>query len=382
MPYKTFGFTEEQVLMRDSILKLLADVLPEQRQAELDARSQYPRETHQAMGRAGWLGLGMDAEWGGQPASHKDLAVFVEATSYHHCAATSAYMTTVTYGGTYIQNVGNAEQKREFLPGLVQGKYVMAVAYTEPQSGSDLAGIKTRAVRDGDHYILTGQKVYITNAHEADYLIVVAKTTPEGGHRGMSLFIVDTRLPGITIRPMSPMGRRMTLPNEVFFDAVRVPAPYLLGGENEGWRKVMRGLNLERMLIAATSAGACLKMVDIASAWAKERVTFGQRITEYQAISHKLAEMRMLAETCRLHTYSSAALLDAGENAVLETSMAKVVASEAAVRCSDLGVQVMGAAGYMDGPMSRMYRDVRVGPIGGGSSEIMRNVIAKMMDLN
>lgn len=380
MPYKTFGFTEEQVMMRDSILKLLADVMPEDQIAELDERMEYPRAVHRALGEAGWLGLGMDEEWGGQPATHKDLAVFIEATAYHHCAATSAYMTTVTYGGTYIQAAGNDEQKRKFLPDLVAGKYVMAVAYTEPQSGSDLAGIKTRARREGDHYVLTGQKVYITNAHVADYLIVAAKTGAEG-HRGMSLFLVDMSLPGITVRPMKPMGRRMTRPNEVFFDDVRVPANMLLGGENEGWRKVMRGLNLERMLIAATSAGACLRMVDIARAWAKERVTFGKRITEYQAISHKLVEMQMLAETCRLHTYSSAALLDAGGNAVMETSIAKVIASEAAVKCADLGMQVMGGAGYMEGPMARMYRDLRVGPIGGGSSEIMRNVIAKMMDL-
>ncbi|MGK2900873.1 MAG: acyl-CoA dehydrogenase family protein [Burkholderiaceae bacterium] len=381
MPYKTFGFTEEQVLVRDNVLKLLRDVLPEQKLTELEAKSTYPMEAHQALARAGWLGYGLDEEWGGQKATHKDLVVFVEATSYHHCSATSVFMTNVIYGGMYIQYLGTEEQRKEFLPPLVQGEIKMGVAYTEPQSGSDLAGIQTRAVRDGDDYIITGQKVYITNAHVADYLIVMAKTNPDGGHRGVSLFIVDTKAPGVEIRPMNPMGRRMTLPNEVFFDNVRVPARCLLGGENQGWRSVMRGLNLERVLIAATSSGMCLKMIDLARAWAKERVTFGKRITEYQAISHKLADMQMLAETCRLHAYSAAEMLDAGEDAVLETSIAKVVGSENSVKCADLGIQIMGGAGYMDGPMSRLYRDVRVAPIGGGSSEIMRNVIAKMMDL-
>ncbi len=379
MPYKTFGFTPDQVLMRDSILKLMRDVLPERKLTELEAQAAYPLEAHQAMAAAGWLGLGLDEAWGGTRATQKDLAVFIEATSYHHCAVTSVYMTNVIYGGMYIQGIGSPEQQQRFLPALIQGKLKMAVAYSETQSGSDLAGIRTRAVREGDDYLITGQKVYITNAHVADHLIVVAKTSPEGGHKGMSLFIVDTKSPGLEIRPMNPMGRRMTLPNEVYFDNVRVPANCLLGGENQGWRKVMRGLNLERVLLAAASAGQCMKMVQVARDWAKERVAFGKRITEFQAISHKLADMQMLAETSRLHAYAAADLLDAGHDAVLETSMAKVVGSENCVKCADLGMQIMGGAGYMDGPMSRAYRDVRVGPIGGGSSEIMRNVIAKSM---
>jgi len=381
MTYKTFGFTEQQVLIRDQVLKLLQRVAPESKLDEWETNSAFPEEAFQALAAEGYLALPFAEEFGGGNAGHRDLAVFIEALAYHHPGIASAYMTTVIYGGMYIQYFGSPEMKREFLPKIIAGKLKMAVAYTEPSGGSDMAAIKTRAVRDGDDYVVTGQKVYITNAHVADALAVMAKTRPDGGHRGLSVFIVDAKSPGISIRPLNPMGRRTSLPNEIFFDGVRVPAGRLIGEENEGWRKMMRGLNLERVLLGASSAGQCLKIVDIARDWAKQRVAFGKTITEYQAISHKFADMMMLTEGVRLHTYGAADMLDQGVEAVLETSMAKTVATENNIKVADLGVQIMGGAGYMDGPMSRLYRDARVGTIGGGSSEIMRNVISRLMGI-
>jgi alkylation response protein AidB-like acyl-CoA dehydrogenase len=381
MPYKTFGFTENQVMMRDNVLKLLQRVMPDSKIEECERNDAYPQEAYQALAQDGWLALPFTEEFGGANAGHRDLAVFIEALAYHHPGVASAFMTTIIYAAMYIQRDGTPEQQQEFLPAVIAGKLRMAVAYTEPSGGSDAAGIKTRAVRDGDDYVLTGQKVYITNAHVADYLVTTAKTRADVGHRGISLFIVDTKAPGVTIRPLNPMGRRTSLPNEVFLDGVRVPARRMLGEPDGGWKKIMRGLNLERVLLGASSAGQCLKIIDIARTWAKNRVAFGHVITEYQAISHKFAEMMMLTESVRLHTFSAADMLDAGQPAVLETSIAKVVATEYNCKVADLGVQIMGGAGYMDGPMSRLFRDARVGPIGGGSSEIMRNVIAKQMDL-
>jgi len=381
MSYKTFGFSEQQRIMRDSVLKMLADAIPEAEIEALETNSKYPEDAYQALARGGWLGLPFDERFGGASASHRDLAVFIEATAYHHAGVTSAFMTTVIYAAMYIHYHATEEIKQEFLPPVIAGKRKMAVAYTEPHCGSDAAGIRTRAVRDGDDYVISGQKVYITNAHVADYLTITAKTAPDAGHRGISLFIVDTKAPGVVIRPMNPMGRRTSLPNEVFFDDVRVPVKYLLGGENQGWKKLMHGLNLERVLLGAASCGQCLKIVDIARSWARDRRAFGKTITEYQAISHKFAEMQMMTETARLHTYHAADMLDAGVDAVLEASMAKILATENNMKCADHGMQVMGGAGYMQGPMSRLFRDARVGPIGGGSSEIMRNVIARLMGL-
>ncbi|MDP6709105.1 MAG: acyl-CoA dehydrogenase family protein [Alphaproteobacteria bacterium] len=381
MPYKTFGFTDEQVLMRDNVLALLARVLPPEKVRALDERSEFPQEAFEALAEAGWLALPFPEELGGVNASNKDMAVFIEAMGYHDYGARSAYMTTVVYGGGHLQHHATPELRDELLPRLIRGEVKMAISYSEPESGSDAAGIRTRAVRDGDDYVINGQKIYSTNAHVADYLVASVKTDPDAGRHGLSLFVVDTKLPGVEIRPMDALGARTSRPNEVFLDDIRVPSRYLLGEENQGWRALMRGLNQERLLLAATSAGHCLKIIEIAKAFAGSRVTFGKKITEYQAISHKFADMQMLTEQARLVTFHAAEMLDAGEDAVLETSIAKVVATENNYRVADMGVQIMGGAGYVAGDMQRLFREARVGPIGGGSSEIMRNVIAKRMEL-
>jgi alkylation response protein AidB-like acyl-CoA dehydrogenase len=379
MPYKSFGFTEEQVIMRDSVLGLLRRVLADDKIAELEANDAYPFEAYQALAEAGWLALPFDEAHGGAAASGKDMAVLIEALSYHHAGICSAYMTTTVYGGMHLQFHGSEAMRRDLLPPLIAGKLRMAIGYTEPSGGSDAAGIRTRAVRDGNHYVIDGSKCFITNAHVADYLVITAKTDPDAGRQGLSLFLVDTGLPGIEIRPMDPMGRRTSLPNEIFLDGVRVPADCLIGEENGGWPLLMRGLNLERMLLAAACAGQCIKAVEIATAWAREREAFGRKITAFQAVSHKLADMQMMTEQARLVTFHAAEMLDAGLDAVVETSMAKVIASEYGVKCADLGMQVMGGAGYMRGDMQRIFVDARVQPIGGGSNEIQRNIIADRM---
>jgi len=265
--------------------------------------------------------------------------------------------------------------------GMQDGSIRTAIAFSEPDSGSDAAGIRTRAARDGDDWVISGQKVYVTNAHEADYLVVSAKTDRDAGRRGLSLFMVDTARPGFETRPMDPLGSRSTLLNEVFFDDVRIPANRLLGEVNGGWHGLMHGLNLERVLIAAAAAGGCIKIIEVAKNFVQDRQAFGKTLGEFQAVSHKFADMRMLMETARLVTYRTAEMLDAGEDAVTETAIAKVVATENNFKAADLGMQVMGAAGYVQGDMQRLFREARMGMIGGGTSEILRNVIAKRMEV-
>ena len=381
MPYKTFNFTDEQILMRDSILGLLGRVLPAEKMLELDKASAFPSEAFQAIAADGWLGLPIAAEYGGAGASNMDMAVFIEAMGYYHYGIRSAYMTTTIYGASHLQYHATESQRRELLPRLIAGQLKMCIAYSEPDSGSDAAGIRTRAVRDGDSYVINGQKIYITNAHVSDYMVVSAKTDPDAGHKGLSLFLVDSRTPGLSIRPMDPLGSRTSLPNEVFLDDVRVPLGNLLGSEGGAWPMLMRGLNQERLLLAATSAGHCLRILELAKDFAVNRKAFGKRITEYQAISHKLADMHMLTELARLATFHAARMLDVGEDAVLETTTAKVVATENNFKVADLGMQIMGGAGYMAGEMQRLFREARLGPIGGGTSEILRNVIGKRMGL-
>ncbi len=381
MPYKTFGFTEEQILMRDNVLGLLERVLPPEKIAEQEKNSEYPHEAFKALAEGGGLTLPFAETHHGMGAGYKDFAVFVEALGYHYPGIRTAYMTTVVYGGLYIHNLGSDALKQAFLPGIMKGDIRMAVAMTEPQSGSDAAGIRLRAVRDGDDYMLNGQKVYITNAHESDFLVVSVKTDPDAGRKGLSLMVVDTTSPGFEVRPMDPLGSRATLLNEVYFDDVRVPASRLLGKENGGWRGLMQGLNLERILIAASSSGQCLKIIEVAKQFVEDRKAFGKRIVDFQAVAHKFAEMAMMTDTARLHTFNTAEMLDAGEDAIIETAMAKVIATENNFKVADLGMHIMGAAGYVQGDMQRLFRDARLGTIGGGTSDILRNVIAQRMDL-
>ena len=381
MAYKTFGFSEEQILMRDSILGLLGRALPAEKMLEFDKNSSFPEEAFQAVAADGWLGLPIVEAYGGAGASNMDMAVFIEALGYYHYGIRSAYMTTSIYGASHLQYHASEVQRREMLPRLIKGQLKMCIAYSEPESGSDAAGIRTRALRNGDGYVINGQKIYITNAHVSDWMVVSAKTDPDARHKGLSLFLVDSKTPGLTIQPMDPLGSRTSLPNEVFFDDVRIPAENLLGSEGGAWPMLMRGLNQERLLLAATSAGACMRILELAKDFATSRKAFGRTITEYQAVSHKLADMYMLTEGARLATFHAARMLDAGEDAVMETTTAKVVATENNFKVADLGMQIMGGAGYMAGEMQRLFREARLGPIGGGTSEILRNVIAKRMGL-
>ncbi len=382
MPYKTFGFTEEQILIRDGILGLLCRVIPAEKMLDLDKESEFPEEAFQAMAKAGWLGLPVAEEFGGTGASNMDMAVFIEALGYHHYGVRSAFMTTSIYGASHLQYHASDGQRQAMLPELIKGNLKMCIAYSEPDSGSDMAGIRTRAVRQGDEYVINGQKIYITNAHVCDWMVVSAKTDPEAGHKGLSLFLVYSKTPGLTIRPMDPLGSRTSLPNEVFFEDVRIPVANRLGKEGGAWPMLMRGLNQERLLLAATSAGHSMRILELVRNFATNRKAFGKTITAYQAVSHKLADMHMLTEASRLVTFHAATMLDAGEDAVLETTTAKVVATENNFKVADLGMQLMGGAGYMAGEMQRLFREARLGPIGGGTSEILRNVIGKRMGLH
>ena len=382
MPYKTFGFNEEQILMRDSILGLLGRVIPADKMLELDKESKFPEEAFQAMAKAGWLGLPIAEEFGGTGASNMDMAVFIEALGYHHYGVRSAFMTTSIYGASHLQYHASDGQRQTMLPELIKGNLKMCIAYSEPDSGSDMAGIRTQAVLQGDEYVINGQKIYITNAHVSDWMVVSAKTDPEAGHQGLSLFLVYSKTPGLTIRPMDPLGSRTSLPNEVFFDDVRIPVANRLGKEGGAWPMLMRGLNQERLLLAATSAGHSMRILELVRNFATNRKAFGKIITAYQAVSHKLADMHMLTEASRLVTFHAASMLDAGDDAVLETTTAKIVATENNFKVADLGMQLMGGAGYMAGEMQRLFREARLGPIGGGTSEILRNVIGKRMSLH
>ncbi len=377
-----FGLTEEQRMIRENVLPMLAEVFPRERVRELDEKYEFPFEAYQALAKGGWLGLPHEPEYGGANGSFKDLAVFVETVAYHNAQLASAWLTTAIYGGMQVRYGGAPELKQEIRPRLIKGELRLALCITEPETGSDVASIRTQAREAGDHYVITGQKVYITCAHVADHLVVATKTDSQAGHKGITLFLADAKSPGITIRPLKGLGRRMIHTNEVYFENVRVPAHRVLGGLNAGWSALMRGLNLERLCLSASACGNMARIIDYAADFARDRRQFGAPITSYQAIAHKFADMQMMSETSRAMLYRVADMLDAGENPTMHTAMLKVQATENNVRCADMGLQIMGGAGYMtDHEMQMYFRDSRVGPIGGGTSEIMRTVIAKQMGL-
>jgi len=377
----TFGLSESQLMVRRNVLELLNKTLPWPVIRKLDEASEFPHAAYNALAEAGYLGIFYPEEFGGLAGSHKDFVAFIETLGYYYTGIAQAVMTSVVYAGMHVVKFASAEVKEEIVPKIVSGQVKLALAMSEPGTGSDVAGIKTTAVREGDDYVLNGQKVWITCAHVADYLVVVCKTDPAAArHGGMSILLVDAKAPGVRIRPLKMLGRRTTHANEVFFDNVRTPASHILGKENAAWKNLMKCLAFERMSIAAISAGHCFKITDYATEYAKNRVQFGQAITNFQAVSHKLVDMAIMSETARQSVYRVADLLDGGQDAIKEVSMAKIICTDNNFRCADLGLQVMGGAGYStEYDMAMFFRDSRVGPIGAGSNEIQRNVIAKQL---
>lgn len=376
------GLTEEQRMMREGVLDLLQRHLPWDLVRRLDDEKGFPHAAYDALAEAGYLGIFYPESLGGMGGTHRDITAFLETLGYYYTGIAQGVTVTTIYAGMHVARFGPPAMQQEIVPKIIAGKARLSLAMSEPGTGSDLAGIKTTAIRDGDEFVLNGNKVWITCAHVADYLVAIVKTDPQARHRGISALLVDARAPGVTIRPLAMLGRRTSHANEIFFDNVRVPASNLIGNESEAWKNIMKCLGLERLALAAISAGHCFRITEYARDYAKQRIQFGQPISGFQVIQHKLADMLIMSETARQATYRVADLLDAGDPALAETSIAKIVATENNFKCADMGLQILGGAGYsMEYDMQMFFRDSRVGPIGGGSSEIQKNVLAKLMDL-
>lgn len=379
----TFGLTEEQLAMRESVLGILNRSLPQHAIHDLDEAKEFPHAAYNALADAGYLGIPFPEELGGAGGSFTDLAVLLETLGYHYAGLAQGVMTTLIYAGQHVAMFGAPEVKKDLVPKIVSGEVKLALAMSEPGTGSDLAGVSTSAVRDGDEWVINGTKVWITCAHVADYLVVVTKTDKDAErHRGMTTFLVPTSASGVTIKPLSMLGRRTSTTNEVHFDNVRIPANYILSEENGAWKNLMACLGKERLSLAAISAGNCFRITEYARDYAMQRIAFGRPISDFQVTQHKLVDMHIMAETARQSAYRVAALLDAGQDAIVETSIAKIVCSDNNFKCADMGLQILGGAGYsMEYDMQMFFRDARVGPIGGGSNEIQRNIIAKRIGL-
>jgi isovaleryl-CoA dehydrogenase len=340
----------------------------------------HSAEVYKKMAELGWLGLTIPEEVGGSGGGMVDACLFMEETS-RGLAPIGGYGTTLIVAGA-VQRFGSEEQRREILGGIAGGS-VEAIAMTEPEAGSDVGSLSTKAERVNGGYVLNGQKVFCSNAHISDHVLVVARTSKgESKHEGLSMIFVPTDNPKMEIQPIDTMGGRET--NHLYLSDCEAPEDAVLGQVDQGWMQLMAGLNVERLILAAIMLGIGWRAFDDALAYAKERKQFGRPIGSFQALQHRFADLATELEAARLMTYWVAAKVDEDPDRMLprEASMVKLFVTETAQKASLEGMQMMGGYGYSsEYDMERLVRQTLVSTIYGGTSEIQRNIIAKTLGL-
>lgn len=375
-----FELNEEQRMIRKMVRDFAEkEIAP--KAAELDETKEFPWETIREMADLGLLGLPIPEEYGGCGADTVSYAIAVEEIA-RACGSTAITMASHTsLVATPLYQFGTEEQKRRYLTPLASGERLGAFGLTEPGAGSDAAATETRAVLDGDHWVINGQKNFITNGSIAGTIIITALTEPEKGTRGISNFIVEKDTPGFRPgRDEDKMGLRASVTSELFFEDCRVPRENLLGRPGEGFKQFLATLDGGRISIAAMALGLGQVALDAAIAYSKERVQFGQPIANFQAIQWMLADSATELEAARLLTYQAAYLKDKGVRFTREAAMAKLLAALAAEKACFNAVQIHGGYGYTrDYPVERYYRDNRLTSIGEGTNEIQRLVIARLL---
>ncbi|MGO8577419.1 acyl-CoA dehydrogenase family protein [Rhizobium leguminosarum] len=347
--------------------------------AKRDREHLFPREELKEMGELGLLGMLVPEAYGGS-----DTGVVAYAAALEEIAAGDGPCSTImsvhsSVGCVPILKFGTEEQRQRFLPKLASGEWIGGFALTEPQAGSDASNLKTRARRDGNHYVLDGSKQFITSGRNGDVIIVFAVTDPDVGKKGITAFIVPTDTPGYeVIRVEEKLGLHSSDTCQIAFNGMRIPAELRLGAEGEGYRIALANLEGGRIGIAAQAVGMARAAFEAARDYAKERTAFGKPIVEHQAVAFRLADMAVRIEAARQLVFHAASLREAGLPCLSEASMAKLFASEMAERvCSD-AIQIHGGYGYMaDYPVERIYRDVRICQIYEGTSDVQRMVIAR-----
>jgi isovaleryl-CoA dehydrogenase len=353
----------------------------QQRQALTDdGKLSNSPELLQEFARLGWLGVSLPVDYGGGGAGMVEECIFLEETARGQ-APIHAYGTGLTAAQTYLRH-GDEQQKKEVLGNLCSGHFE-AIALSEPGAGSDLSGVATRAVRDGDRFVVNGQKTWITAAHLADHLLLLTRTDPNiGKHNGLTLLYLPTDSPGLDIRPIQTMDGHTV--NDMFFTDVSVPVANVVGGIGDAWHRLMRGLNVERLIIAAMSLGAARRSLEDTIAYVRTREQFGKPIGAFQAVRHSIADLATEIEHCRAFVYHVAEQIDAGleDRLAREGSMAKLKCTEVAKAVALEGMQLMGGAGYtVEYGMEMQVRKALAPPIYGGANAIQREIIGKSFGL-
>ncbi len=346
---------------------------------ELDAMASFPLETVREMGRLGLLGMVVPEEYGGNLTDTISYCIAVEEIARvdgSHALIMAAHNSLCT---SHVLLAGNDEQKRAYLPKLSTGEFIGAWALTEPWSGSDASAMRSRAVREGNQWVLKGVKNFCTNAPHADVLVIMAMTEPSKGSRGISAFVAEKGTPGLAVgKEEDKLGVRASATSQVILEDCRLPEESLLGEMNQGYGDALAILDGGRISIAAMALGIAQGALDEAMVYSQEREQFGQPISNFQAIQFMLADMATHIEATRLLVYRAAHLKDAGLRYKKEASMAKLYASETAMKVTTKALQIHGGYGFIkDYPVERMFRDAKLCEIGEGTSEIQRLVIAR-----
>jgi len=377
-------FSEEHEELRETVRRFVSkEIAPNVDEWE-DAR-EFPRELYGRCAELGFLGLKFPEELGGQGGTHLHDAIWVEelARSGGSGGVAAGLNAHTSIAMPPIFNFGTEEQKQRWLVPGIAGEKIGALGITEPGAGSDVAGISTFARKVDGGYVVNGSKTFITNGVRADFLVCAVKTTQEGGHGGISFLVLERQMPGYEVaQKLEKMGWHSSDTGELAFTDVEVPEENLLGGENEGFKLIMANFAWERLLMSIGAVGAMQRLIEITISYAKEREAFGRPIGKFQAIRHHVAEMATKAEAARALTYNSLRLFHEGQDCIKEVTMAKLVTQRAVLEIADQSLQIHGGYGYMkEYGIERAVRDARLGPIGGGTDEVMKEILGKLMGL-
>jgi len=377
---QSYYFQEEHNMFRQG-LRAFLDKEVKPYIDEWEEAGRIPKEIWKKFGDMGYLGLNFEEKWGGSDADFWFTVVFMEEIWKCHSGGFAITPSVISYmAAPYIAKYGSDLLKEKYLRKTISGDLVCSIAISEPGAGSDVANIQTKAIRDGDHYLVNGAKTFITNGVYGDYLITVVKTDPAAGVNGVSLLVIDRHAEGVSARPLNKLGWHASDTAELNFDNVKVPAENLIGQEGQGFFYLMGGLQLERLVGAIGAVAGCESALDYALEYMSQREAFGRPINKFQVLRHRVAQLASEIESVRYFTYHCCQVHNDGKYAVKECSMAKLLSTELSDKVTYQCLQFFGGYGFIeDFKIARMFRDSRVGTIGAGTSEIMREIIAKMI---
>ncbi len=373
-------YTEEHDLFRSTIRDFVSTELTPFVN-EWDEDGEFPIEVYKKAGELGLFGIGFAEEYGGLGTHDPLLFCILSEELSRSSGGVSAGLFSNYIGGPPVQNAATDEVKAEILPGMLAGDIICALGITEPSGGSDVANLQTTARLDGDHYVVNGSKTFITSGMRADYISTAVRTGGPGA-AGVSMLVIPSNLPGFSRTALKKMGWWASDTATLYFDDCRVPAKYLLGTENSGFKIIMENFNYERLFMIAGMVGASRVCFEEALAWAQDRETFGARLADHQVIRHKLVEMDRMINASHAWMEKLAWQVSQGDHVVAQLAECKVQSSLTLEFCAREAAQILGGASYLRGnPVERIYREVRVNAIGGGSEEIMRDLAARQLGI-